>query len=57
MIRQSPDVVADIVQNFQPEEDDVIAIAGGDTERLAEDGAWAAAWTLLKGICSRTRYG
>lgn len=48
MTRQSPDVVADIVQNFQPEQDDVIVIAGGDTERLAEDGAWAAAWTLLK---------
>lgn len=47
-IRQSPDVVEQILQNFRPQENDVIVIAGADTEKLAEDGAWAAAWTLLK---------
>jgi hypothetical protein len=46
--RQSPDAIAEIVKKFQPKENDVIVITGGDTERLAEDGAWAAAWTLLK---------
>jgi len=46
--RQSRDTVGQIVKNFRPEENDVVVIAGGDTERLAEDGAWAAAWTLLK---------
>ncbi len=46
--RQSPDALGQIVRNFRPEENDVIVIAGGDTERLAENGAWAAAWTLLK---------
>jgi len=46
--RQSSHAIAEIVQKFQPKENDVVVIAGGDTERLAEDGAWAAAWTLLK---------
>lgn len=46
--KQSPDAVGQIVKNFRPEENAVIMIAGGDTERLAENGAWAAAWTLLK---------
>ena len=47
-IRQSTDVVKQVVKNLRPGENDVIVIAGGDTERLAEDGAWAAAWTLVK---------
>ena len=47
-VRQSPDAVEQTVEKFRPGENDVIIIAGGDTERLAEDGAWAAAWTLLK---------
>ncbi len=46
--RRSPDALGQIVRSFRPEENDVIVIAGGNTERLAEDGAWAAAWTLLK---------
>jgi hypothetical protein len=47
-MRQSPGVAERLIENFQPGENDVIVIAGGDTERVAEDGAWAAAWTLLK---------
>lgn len=47
-IMESPSVVEQIVENFRPAEKDVIVIAGGDTERLAEDGVRAAAWTLLK---------
>lgn len=46
--KQSADAVRQIVKNFRPEENGVIMIAGGDTERLAENGAWAAAWILLK---------
>jgi len=47
-MRQSPGVAERLIENFQPGENDVIVIAGGDTERVADDGAWAAAWTLLK---------
>jgi hypothetical protein len=46
-IGRSGDLLAKIVDNFRPEENDVIVIAGADNERLAEDGARAAAWTLL----------
>jgi len=47
-MRQSPGVAERLIENFQPGENDVIVIAGGVTERVAEDSAWAAAWTLLK---------
>lgn len=47
-IRESPDIVEQIIESLRPRENDVIIIAGADTERLAEDGARAAAWTLLK---------
>jgi len=46
-IGRSRDLLAKIVDNFRPEENDVIVIAGANNERLAEDGARAAAWTLL----------
>jgi len=47
-IRESRDAIEQILEGFRPGEKDVIIIAGADTERLAEDGARAAAWTLLK---------
>lgn len=47
-IRESQDSIKQILQKFRPSQNDVIIIAGADTERLAEDGARAAAWTLLK---------
>jgi len=47
-IRESRDAIEQILENFRPAEKDVIVIAGADTETLAEDGARAAAWTLLK---------
>jgi hypothetical protein len=43
----SRDTTEQILQNFRPKENDVVIIAGADSERLAEDGARAAAWTLL----------
>jgi len=46
-IGRSRDLLAKIVDNFRPEENDVIVIAGASNERLAEDAARAAAWTLL----------
>ena len=42
-IRQSPDAIKQILENFRPREKDVIIIVGPDTERLAEEGARAAA--------------
>jgi hypothetical protein len=47
-IRQPSDAIEQILGNFRPAEKDLIIIAGADTERLAEDGARAAAWTLLE---------
>jgi len=37
-----------ILELFEPGENDVIVIAGGDTEEKAEDGGRAAAWTLIE---------
>jgi hypothetical protein len=37
-----------IQEMFQPEENDVIVIAGADNDRAAEEGARAAAWTLIR---------
>lgn len=46
--RESQDTIKAILQKFQPSQKDVIIIAGADTERVAEDSARAAAWTLLR---------
>jgi hypothetical protein len=46
--KESQDIVKVILDKFQPNENDVIIIAGADTERIAEDSARAAAWTLMK---------
>ena len=47
-IKVAQDVGQEMMENFRPEQNDIIVIAGGNTERAAEDGARAAAWTLLK---------
>jgi len=46
--RDWPKVAKQILEVFHPRENDVIVIGGADTEDKAEDGARAAAWTLLK---------
>jgi hypothetical protein len=48
IVRRWPSVAKQILGTFQPEEYDVIIIAGGDSEKKAEDGASAAAWTLIE---------
>ncbi len=42
------DAAAQILQIFNPEENDVIIICGDDTEENAEKGVMAAAWTLIE---------
>jgi hypothetical protein len=44
----SQDTIKVILEKFLPSKNDVIIIAGADTERMAEDGARAAAWTLME---------
>jgi hypothetical protein len=46
-ITEARDVIGRILEDFRPREKDVIVIAGAGSEKLAEDGARAAAWTLL----------
>jgi ribosomal protein S19E (S16A) len=46
-MKRWPSVAKQILEMFQPEENDVIVIAGGDSEEIAEEGARAAAWTLM----------
>jgi len=46
-IKNSRDAIEKILKNFRPAEGDVIIIAGADSEKNAEEGARAAAWTLL----------
>jgi hypothetical protein len=46
-MKRWPSVTKQILGMFQPEENDVIVIAGGDSEEIAEEGARAAAWTLM----------
>ena len=48
MIKESREATKQILEGFRPRENDVIVIAGADSERLAEDGARAAAWALLE---------
>ena len=46
-VKESRNATQQILDNFHPGENDVVIIAGADSERLAEDGARAAVWTLL----------
>lgn len=46
--KERKDVTAAISDAFQPHENDVIIIAGGDSERHAEEGAMAAAWVIIE---------
>ena len=43
-----PNVAKQIMELFQPRENDVIILGGADTRDRAEDGARAAAWTLIE---------
>jgi hypothetical protein len=47
-IKVPPHVAGEVIENFRPQENDVLVIAGGSSERVAEDSAMAAAWTLLR---------
>ena len=43
-----PEVARQILKVFHPSENDVIVVGSADTKVKAEDGARAAAWTLLE---------
>jgi len=45
--RVFPDVAHHILKTFNPQENDVIIVAGGDTALKATRGAFAASWSLL----------
>ena len=47
-MRRKADNAKKIQETFQPQESDAIIIAGADSEQNAEEGARAAAWTLLE---------
>jgi hypothetical protein len=44
-----PKATNKLLGSFNPENNDVIVIAGGDTALKAKRGAFAAAWSLLDG--------
>jgi len=46
--KEWPEISKRIMNIFKPREDDVIIVTGGESPRLAEAGARAAAWTLLE---------
>ncbi|MEM1563367.1 MAG: DUF4443 domain-containing protein [Candidatus Bathyarchaeia archaeon] len=46
--RDYPKIAEELITLLQPEENDVIVVAGADSLELAEYGAAAAAWTLLE---------
>ncbi|MEM2466797.1 MAG: DUF4443 domain-containing protein [Candidatus Bathyarchaeia archaeon] len=46
--RDYPKIAEKLIALLQPEENDVIVVAGADTLELAEYGAAAAAWTLFE---------
>lgn len=48
MMRGQENAAKKIQEIFQPQENDAVIIAGADTERNAEEGARAAAWTLIE---------
>jgi predicted transcriptional regulator len=47
LLRDYPKIAEKLITLLQPEENDVIIVAGADSLELAEYGAAAAAWTLL----------
>jgi len=46
---EHPEFAEEVVERFQPDENDVIVIVGADTRGKAEYGALAVAWSLLTG--------
>jgi len=46
--KEWPEISKRIMDIFQPTEEDVIIVTGGESPRQAEAGARAAAWTLLE---------
>ena len=48
VMKEYPDIAKQIMELFQPKENDVIILGGADTRDGAEDGARAAAWTLVE---------
>jgi hypothetical protein len=48
MTRRQAGITKKIQETFRPQESDAIIIAGADSEQNAEEGARAAAWTLLE---------
>jgi len=48
IMRRQADIIKKIQETFRPQESDAIIIAGADSEQNAEEGARAAAWTLLE---------
>ena len=46
--KRQENVARTIKETFEPQENDVIIIAGGDSEQYAEEGAMAAAWGLME---------
>jgi hypothetical protein len=46
--KRQENVARTIKETFEPQENDVIIIAGGDSEQYAEEGAMAAAWVLME---------
>jgi DNA-binding transcriptional regulator LsrR (DeoR family) len=47
-VRRQANNAKKIQETFRPQESDAIIIAGADSEQNAEEGARAAAWTLLE---------
>jgi predicted transcriptional regulator len=45
--RQYPGAASQILKELEPQEDDVIIIAGADTSLKAKRGAFAASWSLI----------
>ena len=48
IMRRQAGITRKIQETFRPQESDAIIIAGADSELNAEEGARAAAWTLLE---------
>lgn len=48
VMKDYPNIAKEIMELFQPKENDVIILGGADTRDGAEDGARAAAWTIIE---------
>ena len=46
--KEWPEISRQLLELFQPEENDVIIVGGGDSEEKAEQGARAASWTIAE---------